>query len=121
MQKEKDQYRIQKETGPSEIANSDAAPNRGSDKPPMVDNHDSEKMRDRQGTDPMLSLDGDAGSLEVTDSDESPAGPEADRNALYDSGWTVRDGFRVRTRWYGVGDHGVRRQWAMGLLYRPTV
>ena len=112
MQHEKDET-----NGPSEVAYSNTALDRGSSEPVMVDDHDNEAAGDLQGRHVIPRLDSDAHSREVADADEE-RGP--DREALYDSGWTMCAGLRVRVRWYGVGDHGGRRRWVRNLLSRPT-
>ena len=39
---------------------------------------------------------------------------------VYDSGWTARNGFNVRVRWYGMPDDGSRRRWVSDVLSRHS-
>ena len=72
------------------------APDHKANGPSAVSVDDTEETTDRQG--------------EVAEAQDMEPEP------VYDSGWTVRDGVRVRVRWYGVHDDGRRSRWFSDMM-----
>ncbi len=99
----------QKRKGPRHSSTADTTLDLGSDEAPNVFDDDSGFGITRQEQD-------------VRDgADASNPTPKAEEECsatapLYDSGWTVRDWFKDRVRWYGVPDDGKRQRWATNLL-----
>ncbi len=98
-----------KRKGPPHSSTADTALDLGSDEAPNVFDDDSGFGITRQEQDVLNGA--DAPNPTPMAEEESPA-----TAPLYDSGWTVRDGFKVRVRWYGVPDDGKRQRWARNLL-----
>ena len=97
--------------GPQKFGRSGTALDPSHDSSKSVASDDSEcaiatQVADAAGHDEIAG----AGPLDGT---ESPA-----PNIVYDSGWTTRNGFKVRVQWHGVSDDGRQRRWFRDILFR---